>query len=131
MEREWNEGLEPARLVLKLAQPDEMVDPVLGLVDVTVEHRGIGVKTQPVGRPMDVEPALGRRLGAADLLANFGMEDLGAAAGQAAEAGSIELSENILDGPAGDLAKPLDLDGRIRLDVNLGAVSRIQRTTST
>ncbi len=69
---------------------------------------------------MDVQPVYGRGLGAADLLANFGMEDLSTSAGQAAQPGLDERFENIVHGPAGDLAKPLDLHGRIGLDVNLG-----------
>ena len=94
MERQRNEGLEPAGFILQLAKPDQVVDPVLGLVDVAVEHGGVGVQAQPMGRPMDVEPAFGRRLGAADLLANFGMEDLGAAARQAPQSGIDQLLEN-------------------------------------
>ena len=96
MERQRDEGLEPAGLVLELAEPDQVVDPMLGAVDVAVEHGGVGVQAEPVGRAVDVEPALGRGLGAADLLADFGMEDLGAAAGQAAEAGVDQLLEHLL-----------------------------------
>ena len=92
----------------------------LRLVDVAVEHGGVGVQAQPVGRPVDVEPALGRGLGAADLLADFGMEDLGAAAGQAAEPGLDQLLEHRFDRLPRDLAEPLDLDGRVGLDVDLG-----------
>ena len=97
MERQRDEGLEPAGLVLKLAEPDQVVDPVLGAVDVAVKHGGVGVKAEPVGGPVDVEPAFGRGLGAADLLADFGMEDLGTAAGQAAEPGVDQLLEHLLD----------------------------------
>ena len=97
MEGQRDEGLEPAGFVLKLAQADEMVDAVLGLLDVAVEHGGVGVQAEAVGGAVDVEPAFGRGLGAADLVADFGMEDLGPAAGQAAEAGVNELGQDLLD----------------------------------
>ena len=92
VERQRDEGLEAAGLVLELAEPDQVVDPVHRAVDMAVEHGGVRVQAQPVGRAVDVEPALGRRLGPADLLADLGMEDLGTAAGQAAQAGVDQLA---------------------------------------
>ena len=66
------------------------------------------------------EPGLGRCLGPADLLADLGVEDLGTAAGQAAESGVDQIPEHLLDRLPRDLAEELDLDGRVRLDVDLG-----------
>ena len=120
MEGQRDERLEPARLVLKLAQADQVVDPVQGLVDMAVEHGRVRVQPQPVGRAVDVEPLLGRGLGAADLLANLGMEDLGSAARQTAQPGVDQLPEDLLGRQPGDLGEELDLDRRVRLDVNLG-----------
>ena len=110
----------PAGLVLKLAQADQVIDPVQGLVDVAIEHGRVRMQPQPVGRAVDVEPLLGRGLGAADLLANLGMEDLGSAARQTAQPGVNQLPEDLLGGEPGDLREELDLDRRVRLDVNLG-----------
>ena len=112
VEGQRDEGLEAAGLVLELAEPDQVVDPVLGLVDVAVEHRRVRVQAELVGRPVDVEPDLGRRLGAADLLADLGVEDLGAAAGQAAQAGVDQLLQDLADREPGDLGEELDLDAR-------------------
>ena len=110
----------PAGLVLKLAEPDQVVDPVDRAVDVAVEHGGVRVQAQPVGGAVNVEPLLGRGLGPADLLADLGMEDLGPAAGQAAQPGVDQLPEDLLGREAGDLREELDLDRRVRLDVDLG-----------
>ena len=94
MERQRDERLEAAGLVLQLAQPDQVVDAVIGVFDVAVEHRGVGAQAQLVGRAMDVEPVAGVGLVLADLVADLGMEDLGAAAGQAAQAGVDHLLED-------------------------------------
>src|ERR1700678_1888159 len=96
-----------------------MVDPVLGAVNVTIEHGGVGMKAEPVGDSVDVEPAFGRGLGAADLLTDFRMKDLGPAPRQASKPRLDELFEHLLDRLTRNLAKPLDLDGGICLDVNL------------
>ena len=46
-------------IVLKLAETNQVVDPVQRVVDVAVEHRGVRVQAQPVGRAVNVKPALG------------------------------------------------------------------------
>src|SRR5271157_4908663 len=120
MEGQGDERLEPPRLVLKLTQADQVIDPVQGLVDMAVEHGRVRMQPQPVGRAVDVEPLLGRGLGAADLLANLGMEDLGSATRQTAQPGVNQLPEDLLGGEPGDLGEELDLDRRVRLDMNLG-----------
>ena len=97
VECQRDEGLEAAGFILQLAQADQVVDAVVRLVDMAVEHGGVGVQAKAVGSSMDVEPAFGRGLGPADLLADFGMEDLGAAAGQAAQAGLDQLFEHGFD----------------------------------
>ena len=76
-----------------------------GLLDVAVEHRGVRVQAEPVGRPVDVEPGLGRRLGAADLLADLGVEDLGPAARQAPQAGVDQPLEDLADRLPRDLGR--------------------------
>ena len=48
------------------------------------------------------------------------MEDLGTAAWQAAEPSLDKLLDHLLDRLPSDLAKPLDLDGRVSLDMDLG-----------
>ena len=97
MERQRNERLEAAGFVLQLTQPDQMVDAVIGVFQVAVEHRGVGAQAQLMGRAMDVEPAAGVGLVLADLVAHVGMKDLGPAAGQAAQAGIDQFFEDRAD----------------------------------
>ncbi len=120
VERQRNERLEAARFVLQLAEADEVVDAVVGLLDVAVEHRAVGAEAQLVGRAVDFEPAAGVGLVFADLVADLGMEDFGAAAGQAAEAGFDHVFEHLADGFFGQPAEPIDFDGRPGLEVQLG-----------
>ena len=64
-----------------------------GFLDVAVEHRGVGAQAQLVRLAVDAEPFVGVGLVFANLVAHLGMEDLGAAAGQAAEARVLELGQ--------------------------------------
>ena len=84
VEGQRDERLEAARLVLKLAQPEQMVGAMKRVFDVAVEHRGVASQAERVGRAVDCEPLLRVGLVLADLVANLRMEDLGTAAGQAA-----------------------------------------------
>ena len=117
---ERDERLEPAGLVLKLAKPHEVVNAVLGLVDVAVEHRGVRVQAETVGRPVDVEPDIGRRLRATDPFADLRMKNLRATARKATQAGVDQSLEDRLDRLPGDPREELDLHGRVGLDVDLG-----------
>ena len=88
-----------------------------GFFDVAVEHGGVGAQAQLVGLAVDANPGVGVGLVLADLVADLGMEDLRPAAGQAAEAGVLELGEDVARRPAGQPAEPVPLDGRVRLEV--------------
>ena len=110
MERQRDERLEAAGFVLQLAEPDQVVDAVVRLLDVAVEHRAVRAQAELVGRAVDFEPAAGVGLVLADLVADFGMEDLGPAAGQAAEAGFDHVFEHLADA----LARPAGRTSRSR-----------------
>ena len=112
MEGQRDKSLKAARLVLQVAQFEQMVGAVEGVLDVSVEHCGIAPQAERVGRAMDVEPLLRVGLVLAYLVAHFGMKDLGAAAGQAAEARVLHLHEDVADRTLGEMAKPVDLDRR-------------------
>ena len=53
-----------------------------GLLDVAVEHGGVGAQAEFVGLAVDAQPGVGVGLVLADLVAHLGMENLGPAAGQ-------------------------------------------------
>ena len=117
MERQRDERLEAAGLVLQLAQPDQVVDAVPRLLDVAVEHGRVGAQAELVGLAVDADPVVGVGLVLADLVAHLGMEDLRAAAGQAAQAGVLELGQQVARRPAGQPGEPVPLDGGVRLEV--------------
>jgi hypothetical protein len=41
VEGERDEALETAGLILQFAQRDQMIDPLLGSLDMTLEHRAV------------------------------------------------------------------------------------------
>ena len=86
VERERDEREEAARLVLQLAQPKQVVDPLRVGLDVPVQHRAVRRDPEPVRRPVDVEPVVRMLLAGRDEPAHAIREDLGAAAGQRARA---------------------------------------------
>src|SRR5256885_1184854 len=94
MERERNESLKAAGFVMQFAETDQVVDTVVGLLDVAVEHGAVRTEAEFVGRAMDFEPAAGVGLVFADLIADFGMEDFRAAARQAAETSVDHVLKN-------------------------------------
>ncbi len=96
VERQRDERLEAAGLVLQLAQPQQVVDAVVRLFDVAVEHRAVALEPELVGRAMDVEPVPRVGLVLADLVADLGVENLGPAAGQAAQARIDHVLENAI-----------------------------------
>ena len=55
-----------AGLVLQLPQPQQMVDPLLVRLDVSVEHRAMRRDAEPVRRAMRVEPKVGMLLAGSD-----------------------------------------------------------------
>ena len=120
VERQRDEGLEAAGFVLQFAEADQVVDAVVRLFDVAVEHRAVRAEAEFVGRAMDFEPAAGVGFVFADLVADFGVEDFRAAAGQAAEAGVDHVFEDLADRLLGEAAEPIDLDGRPGFEVQLG-----------
>ena len=54
------------------------------------------------------------------LIANFGMKDFSAAAGQAAEAGVDQFAEDVADAALGEVREPIDFDGGPGLEVQRG-----------
>ena len=85
VKRQRNEGLKAARLVLQRAQAQHVVDPLLGRLDVAVEHGAVRAQPHLVGHPVNLQPLVGVALVVADLLPHAGREDLGAAAGERIE----------------------------------------------
>ena len=83
VEGEGDERLKPAALVLLFAEAQHVVDAMLEGLDVPVEHGGVGLHPEAVRDVVHLEVLLGGRLVVRDARAHVGVEDLGAAAGQA------------------------------------------------
>jgi pimeloyl-ACP methyl ester carboxylesterase len=117
VEGQGDEGLEAARLVLQFPQPDQVVDAVPDLLDVPVEHGGVGAQTQIVRLVVNPHPGVGIGLVLADPVADLWVEDLGAAAGQTAQTCLLELGQQLPCGATGQSLEPVPLDGSVSLEV--------------
>ena len=70
---------------------------LLRRLHVAVEHRRVGVDAEAVGGAMDFEPAVRADLAFEDFIVHAVVEDLRAAAGQAAEAGFAQGDQHFAD----------------------------------
>ena len=86
MERERDEREEAARPVLLVAQPEEMLDPLLVGLDMAVEERAVRRHPEPVRGVVDVEPDVRVLLAGRDEPPHAVGEHLGAAARSARRA---------------------------------------------
>ena len=107
-------------LVLKFAQASQMIDPVRGSFDVTVEHGTGAVAPHLVPGSVHFSPFFGAFLAPADLVANLRIKDLGAAAGNRTQSVLPEKLKGITEGKFEDaLGEVSNLDGGERLDDQL------------
>src|SRR5260370_30861121 len=109
MECQGNKRLEAAGFILQLPQPAEVVDAVSSMLDVAVQHGGIGTQAELMGFAVNANPSVGIRLVLANAVAHLGMEDLGPAARQAAQPGLLEFGEDVAGLPSGQASKPIPL----------------------
>src|SRR5674476_777517 len=82
LERERDEGVEAAAVVLQLAQPEHVVGELGRRLDVAVEHRRVRLEADRVRGAHDVEPLPAADLALADEVAHAPAKHLGATAGQ-------------------------------------------------
>jgi hypothetical protein len=111
VERERDERLESAGLVLQRARAQHVIDALFRRLDVPVEHRHIRTHAEPVRETVNVQVAIGSALVVTDLLADALGEDLGAATRQRIETGRHELAQDLLVGLAIEIGEERDLDG--------------------
>ena len=119
MERQRNEGHEAVGLVLQRAQAYQVIDAVLVVLDVAVEHGAVGVQAQLVRGARGLEPLVAVDLVIADDAAHALVEDLGAAAGQRIHAGVAQALQRFADGDLRALREVADLHHGERLQVHL------------
>ena len=96
MEGERDEGEEAAGPVLLVAQAEQVLDPLLVGLDVAVEQRAVRRDPEPVRGVVHVEPHVRMLLARGDEPAHAVGEHLGAAAGERAEPGGLQLAQDLL-----------------------------------
>ena len=111
LERPGDEGREPAVEILKIADRVEVVEEVVGALDVAVHHRRRGLEPAPVRLAVGLEPGAGTALLGLDPPAHALREDLGPAAGERPLTGLPEPVEHLADAEAAHLRDGLDLGG--------------------
>jgi hypothetical protein len=99
MERKRDKRLEAAGAVLKISQSQEMVDPMVRLFDVSVQHRAVGFEPDFVSRLMDLDPLVGICFVFANLASDFGVEDFRSATRHASQPGLAQIIENLFRRP--------------------------------
>ncbi len=119
MERERDERLQAAGLVLERARAEHVIHPLLDRLDVPVEHRDVGAHPEAVREPVDREVAVGAALVVADLLPHALSEHFRAAARQRIEPGRLELPQDLLVGLPVQVREEGDLDSGEALQVDL------------
>ncbi len=129
VELQRDEGLEATGLVLQLAQPDQVIDALLGALDRAEQHGAVRAHAHLVRRAVHRQPALGVDLVVAQLLAGAGREDLRAAAGHAVEARVAQRPDDLCVGQAVLLGVVVDLHRGEALDVQIGplGLQRLQQ----
>jgi len=115
-----DEGLEAAGFVLDLAQLEEMVDAVFVVLDVAIEHGGIGAEAVFMGQARGVEPLAAVDLVIADDRAHAGGEDFGAAAGHGIDSRFAHADQGFVDGELGTAGQVRDFNHGEGLDMYLG-----------
>ena len=120
MKGEGDERLEAARLVLDVAQSDEVLQALLDRLHMTVEHRRVRAYAERMCGLHRLDPLGGRRLLWTDDRAHAIRENLRAAARKRRKSRLLQKREHLLDAFSRHLGKMHDLNGRKRLDVGIG-----------
>ena len=107
-----------------------MVNPLLRRLHVPVEHCGIRENAEAVSRAMNIKPFVGSHFSLEDFIVNAIVEDFGAAAGHAAQAGFSQCREYFANAHVRDAGKMHDLDRGECFDSQIRAFARIPRSMS-
>src|SRR6185503_11948128 len=98
MKRKGNEAHESAGFVLQASQFHQVVDAVLGRLDVSIEHRGVGVNSALVDLTREFEPARTGGLVGADAAPGRFVEYFGASSRTAIEARGYQPVDDLIIG---------------------------------
>ena len=109
-ERQRDERLEAAGVVLEVAQLGHVVHLLLGRLEVPEQQRRVGAQPLAVRLAVDGEPRLRRHLAVGDDLADARAEHLGAAAGHGVVPGGAQPPERLGVVHLRDAGDEVDLD---------------------
>ena len=89
--------MEPTRLVLQGAQSEQMVNAILVVLHMAIEHSRIGLESDPVGKPGSLEPLVAINLVVANDVPDAIGENLCPSTGQRIHPRSLQLLQSFSD----------------------------------
>jgi hypothetical protein len=113
-------GQETGSIILQRPQGAEVLDTILGGLDVSVQHRAVGRNAEAVGYPVHPEPFFSGKLPLRDGGPNGGAEHLRSPAGQAGESRLLQGEQHLALRELLDPGQMGNLHRGERLDVHLG-----------
>ena len=116
---EWDEAVEPPRLILEVADPHHMIDPVAPLFDMAKKHRHVGFHPPLVPFAVDFQPLLRIDFPFADKIAHPFVENLGTSAGHRINTVCDHQIKDLVVTFAVFLGEEVDLRGGECLDMQL------------
>ncbi len=97
-----------------------MIDAVMRVFDVPVEHGAVATQADLVSGFVYLEPLISVGFVLTDLIAYFGMKDLGAATGQAAQASISQVLQDLFGALLRQNSNQLNLYRRPGLQLQFG-----------
>ena len=85
MKRKRNKRLKTLGFILEFSQSQQMVDPMVRLLDVPIEHGAIRPNAQLVGGPVNLQPVVRIGFVLAKFIPHLRVKDLRTSSGQASE----------------------------------------------
>ncbi len=119
-ELQRDEGIEPARLVLLLTKTHKVAYAVSDILDMSVEHRRVGVDAHAVRRRMESEPLLGCTLLRAYPVADVRIENLGSSARDGLHTRLFQHAQPLLGRDSRLAYHVVEFHGGKRLDADVG-----------
>ena len=126
-ERIGHEALESTRAVLNLPKFQHMIDPMLVTLDGPEQHRGIRWNAELMSGLMDREVFQGTLLPIADHCSDPIVEDLRTTTGQRPQTSISQAFQSRMNREIRHLRQMLHLNGRQRLDMDMGKAALTRR----
>ena len=119
MKRQWDERLEAAGFILHGAQFHQVIDAVLIVLHMAVEHRSVRSESDLMRQPRGVQPLIAVDLVVTNNVAHAVGKNLSPAAGQRIDTRIFQLPQRLRDGQFRALRQIGHLDHGEGFQVNL------------